>query len=307
MATASGLAGAALCVHSSLSSFGRVAGGARAVVDGLLDVDCTVMVPAFSYNFLVAPPPGRRLSRNAWGDSDNDELLPVTAEVYKPACNDIHDSMGTIPAAVVEMKGRASRQSPAELPCRRRPLGTRADCRPGAVGRIRALQGACASERLRRDDGGRPANDDRAAPSRADGGAHVVSEVGERLRRRGRPSGVRGMLAGLQRHRAGAPSCRTAGNRRQQPLAHLPDSRRAGAGVRGDPGECPEITRCAVGGCDRCEDGIEGGCFVRSATSGASPSQARTNSSTTVCLPSSRRPGSSGLARWCRTCLHSRL
>ena len=75
---------------------------------------------------------------------------------------------------------------------------------------------------------------------------------------------------------------------------------RASAAIR----ECPEITRCAVGGC---EDGIEGGCFVRSATSGASPSQARTNSSTTVCLPSSRRPGSSGFARWCRTCLHSRL
>ena len=47
-------------------------------------------------------------------------------------------------------------------------------------------------------------------------------------------------------------------------------------------------------------------CFVRSAPSGASPSQARTNSSTTVCLPSSRRPGNSGSAPSCWTCLHSR-
>ena len=50
-ATDNGLFGAALCVHSSLSSFGHVSGGARAVVDGMLDADCTVMAPAFCYTF----------------------------------------------------------------------------------------------------------------------------------------------------------------------------------------------------------------------------------------------------------------
>ena len=65
-ATDNGLFGAALCVHSSLSSFGHVSGGARTVVDGMLDAGCTVMAPAFCYTFAATPPPGRWLPRNAW-------------------------------------------------------------------------------------------------------------------------------------------------------------------------------------------------------------------------------------------------
>ena len=73
-ATDNGLFGAALCVHSSLSSFGHVSGGARAVVDGMLDAGCTVMAPAFCYTFAATPPPGRWLPRNAWDYGDGPPL-----------------------------------------------------------------------------------------------------------------------------------------------------------------------------------------------------------------------------------------
>ena len=61
-----GLAGQAVCVHSSLRSFGRVQGGAREVVDAFLRLGCTVVVPTFSYGFSVPPPPELRPSQNGW-------------------------------------------------------------------------------------------------------------------------------------------------------------------------------------------------------------------------------------------------
>ena len=91
-AITNGLVGAALCVHSSLSSFGYVSGGARSVVDGLLDAGCTVMAPAFSYTFAAAPPQGRWLLRNAWEDSIGP--LAVSSEGYTSNSNDIDKSMG---------------------------------------------------------------------------------------------------------------------------------------------------------------------------------------------------------------------
>ena len=59
-----GLSGRIVVVHSSLASFGRVDGGAAAVVQAFLDEGCTIVVPAFS-DCRVSPPPGVRLERNA--------------------------------------------------------------------------------------------------------------------------------------------------------------------------------------------------------------------------------------------------
>ncbi|HEX2864587.1 MAG TPA: AAC(3) family N-acetyltransferase [Deinococcales bacterium] len=47
-------------VHSSLSSFGRVAGGAGAVIAALTSVAGTVVMPAFSYDCLVWPAAARQ-------------------------------------------------------------------------------------------------------------------------------------------------------------------------------------------------------------------------------------------------------
>ena len=50
------LSGQAVCVHSSLRSFGHVDGGAHAVVMAFLGEGCTLLVPTFTSAFEVAPP-----------------------------------------------------------------------------------------------------------------------------------------------------------------------------------------------------------------------------------------------------------
>lgn len=257
-AVANGLAGAALCVHSSLSSFGRVAGGARAVVDGLLDAGCTVMVPAFTYDFAVAPPPGRVVPRNAWGDRDNRELPPAPADVYTPDCNDVHESMGAVPAALLETKGRARGDHPlnsfaAVGPLARKliagqaPLDVYAPFRE--LVRLRGyvvMMGVdlCTMTALHEAErmAGRTlfrrwANDH--------GGGTIETECG------GCSRGFDNLEPALR------PVERRAivgdSTWRIFPIAETLD--RASKAIR----ERPEITRCDVAGCDRCEDGIAGG------------------------------------------------
>lgn len=53
-------------VHSSLSSFGYVEGGAEAVVDALLSSFPLVMVPAFTWGTMTRPPEGVHIERNGW-------------------------------------------------------------------------------------------------------------------------------------------------------------------------------------------------------------------------------------------------
>ena len=119
-----GLAGRPVCVHSSLRSFGRVRGGAQAVIRGLLDQGCTVMVPTFTYAYRMPPPSGKRLRRNypddQWNSDWEDPVLPRLDPtnpsgadlVYSPDSGDISDSMGAVPEAVLAMDGRTRGSHP---------------------------------------------------------------------------------------------------------------------------------------------------------------------------------------------------
>lgn len=96
-----GLSGQALCVHASLRSFGRVAGGAAAVVDALLAEGCTLLVPTFSWSYAVPPPADFRLPRNGW---DYDRFAGPTGgigRVYTPDAPEIDGEMGAIARAVL--------------------------------------------------------------------------------------------------------------------------------------------------------------------------------------------------------------
>ena len=94
------LSGQVVCIHSSLRSFGYVAGGAKAVIKAFLDEGCTILVPTFSSVFEVPPPPHLQFERNGWNYSATS--APNTSQkVFTPEVLDIDDYMGVIPATVL--------------------------------------------------------------------------------------------------------------------------------------------------------------------------------------------------------------
>jgi len=100
-----GLSGRIVVVHSSLASFGRVDGGAAAVVQAFLDEGCTIVVPAFS-DCRVSPPPGVRLERNAeeavppGRPADGQPAGGQPAGGFSPGMTEVVRDMGAIPAWV---------------------------------------------------------------------------------------------------------------------------------------------------------------------------------------------------------------
>jgi aminoglycoside 3-N-acetyltransferase len=103
-----GLAGRTVCLHSSLRSFGHVAGGADAVIDAFLEEGCTLIVPAFTYAAEIDAPPGFFRERNA-------PPIPGShgpAEAYRPDGNRISREMGAIPARLLERPGRVRGNHP---------------------------------------------------------------------------------------------------------------------------------------------------------------------------------------------------
>ena len=100
---AAGLAGRAVCIHSSLRSFGDIEGGAAAVVVGFLAVDCTVLVPTFSWDaFAVSPPPPNVRPRRNGSDYDR---LPVrdTRQSFDRSAQTVDGGMGAVPRDVLAM------------------------------------------------------------------------------------------------------------------------------------------------------------------------------------------------------------
>lgn len=102
-----------MCVHSSLRSFGHVAGGAPAVVDSFLAEGCTVLVPTFSSaTYEMLPDPPDVIARNGVGSRS--PRAAASARVYAPNANDIDSDMGAIPAAVLAIPGRVRGNHPLD-------------------------------------------------------------------------------------------------------------------------------------------------------------------------------------------------
>jgi aminoglycoside 3-N-acetyltransferase len=100
-----GVSGRLVCAHSSLRSFGRVEGGAAAVVDAFLAEGCTVLVPSFSWSYAVGAPAHLRPRRNGL-DYAKPKKFP-SAGIYDPTTTAIDSEMGAIPAEVVRRPDRA--------------------------------------------------------------------------------------------------------------------------------------------------------------------------------------------------------
>jgi aminoglycoside 3-N-acetyltransferase len=107
-----GLSGRAVCVHSSLRSFGRVEGGAATVVGGLLFEGCTVVVPTFSWRAFAVRPSRARPPRNAWDYTSPESGTAGTDRVYTPDTDEIDEDMGAIPTAVLAKAGRVRGNHP---------------------------------------------------------------------------------------------------------------------------------------------------------------------------------------------------
>lgn len=101
-----GLAGRAVCLHSSLRSFGDVEGGAASVIVGFLAVDCTLLVPTFSWDaFAISPPPPNLRPRR---NGTTYERLPVrdTRQAFDTSSQVIDEGMGAVPKEVLAMPVR---------------------------------------------------------------------------------------------------------------------------------------------------------------------------------------------------------
>jgi aminoglycoside N3'-acetyltransferase len=99
-----GLTGRPLCVHSSLRSFGEVAGGAQSVIDALLAEGCTVLVPTFSYDtFAIPPPPDMRPERNGWRYGRSADSTAGSDRTYTTNSIAVDRAMGAIPATLLQL------------------------------------------------------------------------------------------------------------------------------------------------------------------------------------------------------------
>lgn len=98
-----------LCIHSSLSSFGFVQGGAAAVVDAFLEEGCTLLVPSFTYEYAHPAPEHVRYEHNAYQPCTE---APENTPVFDPAADAISCSMGAIPREIVRRPQRVRGMHP---------------------------------------------------------------------------------------------------------------------------------------------------------------------------------------------------
>ena len=109
-----GLSGQAVCLHSSLRSFGRVDGGATTVVRSFLEEGCTLLVPTFSSAFEVTPPPHLQFERNGWNYAATPTKSAQDGRVYTPEVPDIDQYMGVVPAAILDWPDRVRGNHPLD-------------------------------------------------------------------------------------------------------------------------------------------------------------------------------------------------
>ena len=89
------LQGKIICLHSSLKSFGLLAGGAQSLVDSFLESDCTLIVPTFNYNTMVAP------EQEIYRQNGMDGEVYGETVVFDPQGIELEPSMGTVAKAVL--------------------------------------------------------------------------------------------------------------------------------------------------------------------------------------------------------------
>lgn len=117
------LADRPVVVHAALRSFGAYVDG-DGLLDTLLSLGCTVMVPAFTEpQFGVAPPPSMRPPRNGINYANPPATAP-TAEPYTVDCGLINDDLGAFPKIVLARRDVARGHHPLNSFASVGPLAT---------------------------------------------------------------------------------------------------------------------------------------------------------------------------------------
>ncbi len=98
-----GLNGASICVHSSLKSFGALEEGPHSVINGLLNENCTVIVPTFYYSAKVKPPKDKMYQQNGCDYSAMPDLSDENVIPFTKSSQFISSDMGAIPKAILKM------------------------------------------------------------------------------------------------------------------------------------------------------------------------------------------------------------
>ena len=107
----SGLAARPLEIHAALSSFGVVEGGAEAIVDAVVGVGSTILVPTFT-DLMVDPPEHMRPSRNGWDYDDPPAAATGNGKVFDPAGDEVEARMGALARAVLADERRVRGDHP---------------------------------------------------------------------------------------------------------------------------------------------------------------------------------------------------
>ncbi len=107
------LAGKAVCLHTSLRSFGSPPPDADEVIDAFLNEGCTVMALTSSHGpFGVHPPPELRPQRNGT-DYDLDAMADAGRHrVFDQSTNDIDESVGMLPRVLLGRRDRVRGNHP---------------------------------------------------------------------------------------------------------------------------------------------------------------------------------------------------
>lgn len=112
-----GLTGRDVAVHSSLRSFGDVNGGAETVVQALLGVCDTVLMPTFCGIGRTNAPDGDRPEQNAWDYSaeriETDPITPFDPAAFDRTSDLDVAEMGQIPVALLRQPNTIRSQHPS--------------------------------------------------------------------------------------------------------------------------------------------------------------------------------------------------
>lgn len=102
-----GIENSEICIHSSMKTFGdQIEGGIKGLVQAFLNVDCTIMTPAFSYEFMQNPVDKYMPERNGIDYETAFNPLYDRSKIFNPDSKSIStEKMGKLPECILNEPG----------------------------------------------------------------------------------------------------------------------------------------------------------------------------------------------------------